>query len=75
MAGPGIVGSIADQRLGTSFLAVTGFAAGLVLGTVGLIILAKRFTPPARGKPLAWDDDNLKSSSDDSQVDQTNNLK
>ncbi len=66
MAGPGIIGSIADQRYGTSFLAMTGFGVGLVLGTVGLIVLAKRFTPPARGKPLAWDDEDQELRPDDS---------
>jgi|LakMenEpi03Aug12_release.lakeMendotaPanAssembly.Ray.scaffolds.fasta_scaffold06703_5 hypothetical protein len=69
MAGPGIIGSIADRRYGTSFLALTGFGVGLVLGTVGLLVLAKRFTPRARGKPLAWDDEDPELSPDDSDGD------
>lgn len=54
---PGIVGSMLDRRFGTSFFALLGFLLGLVVGTTGLVVLAKRFSPQARGKPLAWEDD------------------
>lgn len=57
MIAPGILGSILDKKFQTSFLALLGFAFGLVAGTAGLLVLAKRFTPPARGKPLSWDDE------------------
>lgn len=54
---PGILGSMLDRRLGTTFLAPIGFGLGLTAGTAGLLVLVKRFSPPARGKPLPWDDE------------------
>jgi hypothetical protein len=53
---PGILGSLADKRLGTGFLAPIGFAIGLAAGTAGLLVLVKRLSPPARGKPLPFSD-------------------
>ncbi len=68
MVGPGILGSYLDQKIGTSFLGMTGFVFGLVVGTIGLLVLARRFTPKARGKPLAWpDDEEAGAESDDVQ--------
>jgi hypothetical protein len=57
MVGPGILGAFLDRRFGTNFLAATGFIGGLVLGTAGLIVLAQKFTPPARGQALPWEDE------------------
>ncbi|MBX3423797.1 MAG: hypothetical protein KF752_19750 [Pirellulaceae bacterium] len=45
-----------DRRLGTQQFAVIGFAVGFLMGTTGLIVLARKLTPPARGKPLEWED-------------------
>lgn len=53
---PGVLGAYLDKRWGTTFLAPLGFGLGLLLGTMGLIVLAKKLTPPARGTPLPWDD-------------------
>lgn len=55
MIAPGILGSMLDKKFETKLLAPIGFAIGLVLGTVGLLVLAKRFTPPSGGKPLTWE--------------------
>lgn len=67
MFAPGFIGSALDKRWGTSFLAITGFAIGMVLGTTMLIILMKQFAPPARGKPLEIEDETTvsESSNDD----------
>jgi len=54
---PGILGSVLDRRWGTTFLAPVGFGIGLTAGTAGLLVLVKRFSPPAGGKPLPWDED------------------
>jgi hypothetical protein len=53
---PGILGAYFDKRFGTTLLAPMGFGLGLLLGTVGLVVLAKKLTPPARGSPLAWEE-------------------
>ena len=53
---PGILGSLADKRVGTGFLAPVGFAIGLAAGTAGLLVLVRRLSPPARGKPLPLSD-------------------
>jgi hypothetical protein len=53
---PGVFGAYLDRRWGTTFLAPVGFGLGLLLGTAGLIILAKKLTPTARGNPLPWDE-------------------
>ena len=65
MIAPGIAGATLDKRFGTNFLALIGFAFGRLLGTTGLIVLAKRFTPPAGGEPLAWDDDSQDNEDQD----------
>ncbi len=57
MVGPGLLGAMADKKLGTGFLSPLGFALGLVVGTIGLVVLAKRLTPPAAGKPLPFEGD------------------
>ncbi len=54
---PGLLGAMADKKLGTGFLSPLGFVIGLVVGTVGLVVLAKRLTPPAAGKPLPFEGD------------------
>lgn len=54
MVAPGLVGAWADKQLSTNFLSLIGFGVGLAFGLVGLIVLAKRLTPPARGKSLEW---------------------
>ena len=57
MVGPGLLGAMADKKLGTGFLSPLGFVVGLVVGTIGLVVLAKRLTPPAAGKPLPFEGD------------------
>lgn len=52
MVAPGLVGAYLDRRWEKSFLSPLGFGLGLIMGTVGLIVLARRLTPPAGGKPL-----------------------
>jgi hypothetical protein len=64
---PGILGAYLDKRWGTTLLAPVGFGLGLVLGTTGLIVLAKKLTPPAGGKPLPWDDPKDMVESDSNQ--------
>lgn len=49
---PGVLGAWLDKKFGTSFLTLLGFAIGLLAGLSGLILIARRLTPPARGKPL-----------------------
>lgn len=65
MVGPGFLGSMLDQRFGTSYLTPAGFAFGMVLATSLLLILIKKLAPVAGGKPLppedadtGWDDRN-----------------
>lgn len=65
MVTPGVLGAMLDHRFETSFLALLGFALGLVLGTAGLLALAKRFTPPAGGKSLPWGGDTPSESDAD----------
>lgn len=57
MVGPGLLGSFADHRLGTSFWTPTGLVLGTLLGTYLLLLLARKLTPPARGKPIPFDDE------------------
>jgi len=57
MLGPGLLGRGLDRRLGTQFLTPIGFVLGTVLATFILILLARKLTPPARGDPLPFDDD------------------
>jgi uncharacterized protein YqgC (DUF456 family) len=45
---PGLAGDWADKRLGTGFLALGGFAVGVVCGIWYLLLLTKR--PPKDGK-------------------------
>lgn len=59
---------MADKKLGTGFLSPLGFILGLIAGTVGLVVLAKRLTPPVAGKPLPFEED---EPSDDAQSEQT----
>ena len=54
---PGILGAMLDKRFGTTFLAPCGFGLGLIAGTTGLIILGRLYTPPARGNPLPWQEE------------------
>jgi hypothetical protein len=41
MIGPGILGGWLDKRWGTGFLTLSGFAVGLTVGTVYLVVVAK----------------------------------
>lgn len=41
MVGPGLLGHWLDDRWGTSFLTLLGFALGLIAGTTYLIALTK----------------------------------
>ena len=57
MVGPGFLGSFLDQRLGVRFLTPIGLVLGTVLATFLLLLLARQFTPAARGKPIPFDDE------------------
>ncbi len=59
MVSPGAVGSMLDNRFGTRFLTPAGFLFGIVLATTLLLILAKKLTPAAGGKPLPFDDEDV----------------
>jgi uncharacterized membrane protein (DUF2068 family) len=52
MFAPGFIGFLLDERWGTNYLAIVGFAIGMPLGITVLLILMKQFMPKARGKPL-----------------------
>lgn len=67
---PGLLGAFLDQKFGTAFLAPVGFGLGLTLGTVGLLVLVRQFSPPARGKPLPWDDESDSSDGEESEVEE-----
>ena len=56
MVGPGLVGAWLDRRWGSSLCTPAGFLLGMVLATTALVVLAQKLTPPARGKPLPFDD-------------------
>ena len=76
MVGPGLLGSFLDQRLGTSFLTPTGFALGIAFATCALIFLARKLTPPARGRPIPFDelnsnDDAIHEDDSDRDLDRT----
>ena len=57
MIGPGLAGNWLDQRLNTQYLSAIGIFLGLSLGTFILVLLAKNLTPPARGEPIPFEDD------------------
>jgi F0F1-type ATP synthase assembly protein I len=57
MVGPGMLGRFLDGYFGVHFLAPVGLIVGMVLGTTLLLVLARKFAPPARGKPLPPDDE------------------
>lgn len=67
MVGPGLIGAWLDRRWGTSLCTPAGFLIGMVLATTALIVIAQKLTPPARGKPLPFDDtdDDAPDDSDD----------
>jgi hypothetical protein len=62
---PGIAGAWLDSKLETNWLSPLGFGVGLIVGTVGLVVLAKRFTPPARGTALPFDETKNSKESDE----------
>ncbi len=64
MVGPGWLGSLLDQRWGTSYLAPGGFALGMLLATAALVLLARKLAPPARGRALPWDDESTETEAD-----------
>lgn len=57
MVGPGMLGAALDRRWHTSFCTPIGFVCGMILATAALLVLAQKFTPTARGKPLPEDED------------------
>lgn len=57
MVGPGLLGSYLDNQFGTGFLTPVGFALGIFIATTALVALAHKLTPPARGKPIPFDDE------------------
>lgn len=70
MVGPALAGSYLDDRLGTRFLMPSALIAGVLMSMALLLVLAKQFTPPARGKPLPLDEDDQEHSprSDDADT-------
>lgn len=56
MVGPGLIGMALDRRLGTGFLSPAGFVVGIALATTALLVMVNKFSPPARGQPLPFDD-------------------
>lgn len=57
MIGPVMAGRWLDRRLGTEFLTPVGFVLGTIVATGLLLILARALTPPARGDPIPFDDE------------------
>lgn len=57
MLGPGLVGVWLDRRWGSSLCTPAGFLLGMALATAALVVIAQKLTPPARGKPLPFDDE------------------
>jgi len=65
MVGPGLIGAALDRRWGSSFFTPAGFLLGMVLATTSLVVLAQKLAPPARGKPLPFDDEANAQDSDE----------
>lgn len=65
MVGPGLLGSWADKKFNTKWFAPLGILVGLTLATVVLILIAKKLTPPARGEPIAFEDDDPEKDLED----------
>ncbi len=57
MVGPGLLGRVVDDKLGTQFLAPTGLVLGFIVGTYVLLLLAKKMAPPAGGRPIPFADE------------------
>jgi hypothetical protein len=57
MVSPGLLGMWLDGRMNTRLFTPVGFLFGIVLATTLLLILAQKFAPPARGKPLPFEDE------------------
>jgi len=57
MVTPGFLGMWLDDLLDTSLFTPAGFLIGIVLGITLLLILAQKFAPPARGKPLPFEEE------------------
>lgn len=60
MLAPGLLGMQLDRWWKLSVFTPLGFLLGTFLATVALLVLAKKLTPQARGKPLPFDDNNDK---------------
>lgn len=56
MVGPGLIGAWLDRRWGSSLCTPIGFLLGMALATTALVVIAQKLTPPARGKPIPFDD-------------------
>lgn len=54
---PGIAGAYLDDQLGTGFLTPIGIALGMAFAMGMLLLLSKKLTPPARGNPIPFEDD------------------
>lgn len=66
MVGPGLFGAWLDRRWGSSLCTPIGFLLGMALATTALVVIAQKLTPPARGKPIPFDDpDSGDSHADD----------
>ncbi len=52
---PGFAGGWLDKWLGTSVLMPIGFVLGVIVGTIGLVIIAKQLSVPVRGRAASSD--------------------
>ncbi len=71
MAGPGLIGSFIDRRFGMRLWTPIGLVVGFVLGTGLLLILARKLTPPARGKPIPFEDAEEEPEEDQDPIDRS----
>lgn len=60
---PGFAGGWLDEWLGTSVLMPVGFVLGLIIGTIGLVIIARQLNVPIRRTDASSE---TKQSDDDS---------
>lgn len=57
MVGPGLAGSWLDKKLPSNLFTPLGFALGIGVSMLLLVIYAKQFTPTARGTPIPFEDE------------------
>ncbi|MEZ6138264.1 MAG: hypothetical protein R3C53_25555 [Pirellulaceae bacterium] len=57
MAVPGLIGVQIDRWLKTTMFTPAGFGLGIVVAVAALLVLSKKLTPPAGGKPIPFDDE------------------